>query len=79
MDHFVLVACHQTFVANGGFLVNLEDRRENEEEKRVVSKIFDQYVLYVLYACRQTHWERIHGFDSLSELHGGCNKDGLCG
>lgn len=47
--------------------------------KRVVSKIFDQYVLYVLCACRQTHWERIHGFDSLSELHGGCNKDGLCG
>lgn len=32
VDHFVLVACHQTFVANGEFLVNLEDRRENEEE-----------------------------------------------
>lgn len=33
VDHFVLVACHQTFVANGGFLVGEKgDGGEEEDE-----------------------------------------------
>ncbi|TNN89309.1 hypothetical protein EYF80_000597 [Liparis tanakae] len=43
VDHFVLVARHQAFVANGGFLVKY--RTQNEEEWRPLRKNSDQQKL----------------------------------
>lgn len=44
VDHFVLVACHQTFVAYGGFLVKFIG---TGERMRTVTQNFDRCVLCV--------------------------------
>lgn len=74
VDHFVLVAFHQALVASGGLLLKV--RGEQEKIRKRKEKKND--CGHSVFVCRQTYWERIHGFDGLSELHGGCYKDGFC-
>ena len=79
-DHFVLVARHQTFVADGGFLVKFMGQEIKWGRGETIDEECGSVcVMCVLCACRQTYCEGIHGFDVLSELHGGCYKDGLRG
>lgn len=37
MDHFVLVARHQAFVANGGFLEKFREKKQNQKGMKVMS------------------------------------------
>lgn len=54
MDHFVLVACHQAFVANGGFLE--KKFREKEQNQKGMKVISNPQCVCVM--CLQTHTGR---------------------